>query len=249
MAPGTGAPLLIFQCQHCNAILGDSLSLVATDEELRTITLRGASSIVILEEQPRTYEEGKAAGSTFLTIKCKSCRTDVGGVFITTPRNLDGIRDLLSLDAQKISSYALGSPEVLASAPNDAPAPPAILDPFTSSAKILRMESELLKVENMILLHSERLDQLEGAGRDLPSTAGDEETNDRRGEGLEGGAQAMEEAKVAQGTGQPDGRLENPVALGEPGSKPELHPAGRGKRGLEADELPLTRQRRKGTRA
>jgi hypothetical protein len=40
-AQGRGAPLLVFQCQHCNTILGDSLSLIATDEELRTITLRG----------------------------------------------------------------------------------------------------------------------------------------------------------------------------------------------------------------
>jgi hypothetical protein len=41
IAQGGGAPLLVFQCQHCNTILGDSLSLIATDEELRTITLRG----------------------------------------------------------------------------------------------------------------------------------------------------------------------------------------------------------------
>lgn len=55
----------------------------------------------------------------------------------------------------------------------------------------------------MILLHSERLDRLEGdGGRDLPSNAGEEETNDRGGEGSERGPQDLADAKLAPGAGE-----------------------------------------------
>jgi hypothetical protein len=60
-----------------------------------------------------------------------------------------------------------------------------------------------IQVENMILLHSERLDRLEGdGGRDLPSNAGEEETNDRGGEGSGRGPQDLADAKLAPGAGE-----------------------------------------------
>lgn len=38
---GTIGGPVVFQCAKCLRILGDSLTLVATDEEMKTITLQG----------------------------------------------------------------------------------------------------------------------------------------------------------------------------------------------------------------
>ena len=103
------APLLVFQCRQCRTVLGDSLSMVSNDGDLRLVCLSAASSVYVADKEPRTSASAKDAGSTFFHVHCAGCQSVVGCVYRTTPRALDDLRDMVSLNADAITSYALGS--------------------------------------------------------------------------------------------------------------------------------------------
>lgn len=135
----------------------------------------------------------------------------VGRVYRTTPRCLDDLRDMVSLSAEAIDSYQLGTHHVvvdgtrratyvrvdeeadaLQQAEAAAHAPQAqgggaaggdVANAGAMCAALEALETQMYKVENMLLLQHERLEALEQAG----ATAGKAENGGGGGKSGGGG--------------------------------------------------------------
>lgn len=116
----------------------------------------------VLDDEPETSKEGVDAGSTFFVVKCIGCDSQVGKVYLTTPRALDLMRDAFSFDSERIKNYVLGEHELTL---GDEQKEEGARDPDSSvglTERVGLLEEQLLKVENLLLLYNERLERLEG---------------------------------------------------------------------------------------
>jgi hypothetical protein len=109
--PSIAGPL-IFSCKKCHRILGDSLSLIGTHEELKTITLSAASNITRTEDlitvkQLSTVDKGSA----YVLLNCSTCQKTIGKYYLTTPKALDDLRENFTFSVAEIDSYELGKAE------------------------------------------------------------------------------------------------------------------------------------------
>ena len=100
--------------------------------------------------------------STFYPVHCDSCSQCVGKVFLSTTRSLDPMRDAFTFDSQAVKSYELtespnGGGRAVAANGNG----PSPLAAWTDRLDVL--ETQVLKVENLMLLFNERIDALEAA--------------------------------------------------------------------------------------
>ena len=63
---------IIFQCIKCNTIVGDTSTLVHTNQEHQTLTLTGVSNIM-WSTSVDTSISGYDVGNTYFTFSCKHC--------------------------------------------------------------------------------------------------------------------------------------------------------------------------------
>jgi hypothetical protein len=63
---------LVFLCVKCKNVVGDSLALVHSDEQLQIITLSGVSNIK-WSSMVSTAKSGHDVGNTFFTFRCSQC--------------------------------------------------------------------------------------------------------------------------------------------------------------------------------
>jgi hypothetical protein len=103
---------LIFSCKKCHRILGDSLSLVGTHEELKTITLSAASNIIRTEDLITVKQLASVdKGSAYVLLNCSTCQKTIGKYYLTTPKALDELRENFTFSVAEIDSYELGKAE------------------------------------------------------------------------------------------------------------------------------------------
>jgi hypothetical protein len=147
---------LVFSCGNCRTIIGDSLSLIGTHAQLRTITLSAASKITRTEDL-LTSKTGVDKGSTFVNLTCFSCSSLVGKYYLTTPKGLDDLRERFSFTIDNITSYELGKSEYGQIEMN--PEPPVVI---SSNNGIGEDEDEnILKIQHVILGLESRINKLE----------------------------------------------------------------------------------------
>lgn len=97
---------LVFQCQACRVIVGDSMSFFSSNEENQSISLEKAcnvthSNLII------TSREGSDIGCSYVKLYCQ-CGVELGKFYCTTSKEYDPLRDKFTLDINNISSYELG---------------------------------------------------------------------------------------------------------------------------------------------
>lgn len=146
---------LVFMCKACGSIVADSWSWVCSNQDLNSITLETAAETVRVLDRLNTSKRDVDVGSTFTAIACsKSCGATLGRMYKTTARRHDSIRDLITLDCDSINSYQLGTGKP----PGSTEAQEAL-----DSLMDLRhtMSADIVKLQNMILVHDERLQSLE----------------------------------------------------------------------------------------
>lgn len=102
---------LVFSCIQCKCIMGDSYSIVASNEALGVIVLSAASNIQRCQEV-YTSKSGPDVGSTYFTFMCVTCKAAVGKFYLTTSKDLDELREKFSFAVDSISSYELGRSQV-----------------------------------------------------------------------------------------------------------------------------------------
>ncbi|XP_028409564.1 kinetochore protein mis18-like [Dendronephthya gigantea] len=98
----------VFYCMSCLNILGDSFATARMNKNLKSISLNAVTESVGISQECETSGEGDDRGSTFHILECKHCHRAIGRMYDTTPKKLDCIRDLYTLDWNKVKSYQLG---------------------------------------------------------------------------------------------------------------------------------------------
>ena len=101
---------LVFSCISCRTIIGDSFAFLRSDEDTQTVTLSGASNIKRTEDLHTSYQSYDE-GSTYFVCKCAICDVDLGRYYVTTPADLDVLRENYTFHVNAVSSYELGKPE------------------------------------------------------------------------------------------------------------------------------------------
>ncbi|CAH1799078.1 unnamed protein product [Owenia fusiformis] len=100
---------MVFQCSKCNTIVGDSTAWLSCNTEMGSVTLNKVTESVESMSVLATSTKGGDLGSTYVGLRCKHCKENLGRIYKTTPRNLDDIRDHFTLSIPKINSYQVGS--------------------------------------------------------------------------------------------------------------------------------------------
>uniref|UniRef100_A0A7S3JQU0 Mis18 domain-containing protein n=1 Tax=Aureoumbra lagunensis TaxID=44058 RepID=A0A7S3JQU0_9STRA len=110
-APPVPRRPLVFQCIECKTIIGDSLSLVVTDEDLQAVVVDYVRDVVDMANEIQTADStGRNSGTTFKELTCSSCEARLGRFYVSVPRTLSALRDRYAIDIEAISSYELGAP-------------------------------------------------------------------------------------------------------------------------------------------
>ncbi|CAH3022312.1 unnamed protein product [Porites evermanni] len=140
----------VFQCKGCNNIIGDSSAFTSSDQELEVICLNAVTSLVSSQECLETSTEGPDMGSTFRPLQCMSCKSVIGRVYRTTPRELDHFRDMFCLDVEHIRSYQVGSGSATQSIAGES-------DDFLDVPSAKALQNRITKIECVILMLMERM--------------------------------------------------------------------------------------------
>ncbi|CAB4375780.1 unnamed protein product [Rhizophagus irregularis] len=142
---------LVFQCLKCRLIVGDSFAFVTADRDLNSVVLYAKPHNIRVGTDLLWSREGIDIGSTYIMIYCNGCNLTLGKVWRTTPRKLDYIRDLYTLNLDCVMIYQLGD----------------FIDPNSTPTDIHTLPSSRMqqisinKLKDMILILNERITTLE----------------------------------------------------------------------------------------
>ena len=99
---------LVLQCMNCRTIVGDTTHLLATFQ-VHSLIILSAATDVQRDGDIITSRSGDDVGSTYYKFACKHCNSSLGRYYLTTSKDLDGLRERFAFHVDKISSYQLGS--------------------------------------------------------------------------------------------------------------------------------------------
>ena len=97
--------------------------------------------------------------SEYNIITCVQCSAEVGKVYVRTSQETAKLQDLISLSTDAVCSYQLGRHEMRVQGTGD-------LNPL-SEERVTRLEEQMVKVENVLVLFNERWHAMESALRQL----------------------------------------------------------------------------------
>ena len=100
--------------------------------------------------------------SEYNIITCVQCSAEVGKVYVRTSQETAKLQDLISLSTDAVCSYQLGRHEMRVQGTGD-------LNPL-SEERVTRLEEQMVKVENVLVLFNERWHAMESALRQLQRT-------------------------------------------------------------------------------
>ncbi|XP_054753155.2 uncharacterized protein LOC129258933 [Lytechinus pictus] len=143
----------VFQCQHCNVIISDSIAFIAAHDDLKSITLNSVNASVELSTKLITSTDGIDQGSTFSPLVCRGCKTVLGKVYKTTPRPLDDLRDYFTIDVNKLSVYQVGS--------TDSSSLPESDTPFQQFTNLKTLKETTLKLQVLMCAMHQRIQNIE----------------------------------------------------------------------------------------
>ena len=98
---------LVFQCQQCKVIVGDSMSFSYSTEKLNSISLEKACNVTHANFII-TAKEGHDVGCSYVKFFCNNCDNELGKFYCTTSSEYDPLRDKFTFSIDKITSYELG---------------------------------------------------------------------------------------------------------------------------------------------
>jgi hypothetical protein len=113
----------------------------------------------------RAADTENRAGNSFQQLRCEKCASVLGRVYIATSNaRTDSLRNLFTFDSAKISSYELGKATLVAENGADG-AGDLLVSSDADSAKVVALQKEMVKVQNILLVMDERVSKLEGEGK------------------------------------------------------------------------------------
>ncbi|RKP11200.1 yippee zinc-binding/DNA-binding /Mis18, centromere assembly-domain-containing protein [Thamnocephalis sphaerospora] len=99
---------LVFRCGSCKAIVGDSYAWYAADKTLNIVVLSEEHEDIAVGDVLETSMQEHDRGSTYWKIECRQCGRLIGRKYLTTPRELDHLREKYSYSVSEIEYYELG---------------------------------------------------------------------------------------------------------------------------------------------
>mmetsp|Transcript_14365 Transcript_14365/g.56522 ORF Transcript_14365/g.56522 Transcript_14365/m.56522 type:complete len:201 (+) Transcript_14365:59-661(+) len=161
---------LVFQCGVCKQVVGDSWSFHSSDADVGIVCLGAVTGVACDLEKVSVCSSGKDAGSTYASLYCAECKTEVGRKYLTTSEELDNARGRYSLLVEKVCSYELGSAEIHS---GEGEAANAVRNGIYSAhvadtigqltSNCAELQTSLLKVEKVLVYYDQRLKALENA--------------------------------------------------------------------------------------
>ncbi|BDA44767.1 hypothetical protein COCOBI_06-2450 [Coccomyxa sp. Obi] len=149
---------------------------------MEILTMRGATGVAIDRIQQK-HSLSSADDSVYYSILCENCGIFVGRLYLKTSENLECLLGGFSFDVNAINSHQLGQCEMRAAGRPDErgclpdinsiecatinsslPHPPEGAEPSSEQHLLDRMEqleADLIKMQNILLLHNERLEAIE----------------------------------------------------------------------------------------
>eukprot|EP00232_Nephroselmis_pyriformis_P005684 CAMPEP_0182903110 /NCGR_PEP_ID=MMETSP0034_2-20130328/31007_1 /TAXON_ID=156128 /ORGANISM="Nephroselmis pyriformis, Strain CCMP717" /LENGTH=139 /DNA_ID=CAMNT_0025037919 /DNA_START=119 /DNA_END=534 /DNA_ORIENTATION=+ len=134
-----------------------------------TVAAESITPSVRLMPDQVTSTSGPDMGTVYYAMECCECSSSVGRFYATTPKALDIVRDHFTFDIPAITSYDVGGSRDAAEdegAAELASVQQAVQDLGSQVAAMQgqaeedsrKVEMQLLKVENLLLLYNERLE-------------------------------------------------------------------------------------------
>ncbi|XP_022780759.1 protein Mis18-alpha-like isoform X2 [Stylophora pistillata] len=148
---------VVFQCNNCNNILGDSYAWISSNRDLEVICLSKVTPFIRSGECLETSTTESDIGSS-----------PIGRIYQTTPKDLDHLRNQYCLDMEHIRSYQVGSEDGMQTLPAE-----EVLG--IPTAKVL--QQGIHKIESVVLMLLERLTLLEKEVKGNKANMEDDETN------------------------------------------------------------------------
>ncbi|XP_077597373.1 protein Mis18-alpha [Stigmatopora nigra] len=100
---------LVFICEKCKLLVGDSFSWEGSDDEQNHIHLKRVTNNVLLSKDTRLHQVGKGVPCVIVDLVCRGCQSVLGMMYKSTPKSMDHKRFTFCFSVAKIDSYVLGS--------------------------------------------------------------------------------------------------------------------------------------------
>ncbi|XP_077449067.1 protein Mis18-alpha [Stigmatopora argus] len=100
---------LVFICEKCKLLVGDSLSWEGSDDEQNHIHLKRVTNNVLVSKGTRLHQVGKGVPCVIVDLVCRGCQSVLGMMYKSTPKSMDHKRFTHCFIVAKIDSYMLGS--------------------------------------------------------------------------------------------------------------------------------------------
>ncbi|XP_054828104.1 protein Mis18-beta [Eublepharis macularius] len=97
---------VLYQCQRCNTVLGDSLHLCAQEEKIGLIACLKVTNDVVVEDSVMVCIEGDFMGSTYNVLNCRSCELGIG-IKLCCSTSLAHLRGFFCLFKDSVVCYLL----------------------------------------------------------------------------------------------------------------------------------------------
>ncbi|XP_035686706.1 protein Mis18-alpha-like [Branchiostoma floridae] len=148
----------VFQCQNCREILADSLAMKdpltgpKACIEMSYISFTAVSETVTVGKTITHSEKqtDRDYGCSYLPLSCAGCGAEIGVMYRGTHSEFDALRDLYTIDINKVTTYSLGSG-----------IPKCSLGGIVSAQE--KIDNGLAKIRHVLMTLSKRLSVLEQA--------------------------------------------------------------------------------------
>ncbi|XP_074466724.1 protein Mis18-alpha [Sebastes fasciatus] len=145
---------VVFICGKCRLPVGDSLSWDGSEDGQNQIRLKRVTDNVVLGEDTRRHEANKRSPCLIVDLFCGGCRSVLGIVYASTPKNLDHKRFVFCLNVADIESYVLGSASQMLAAEGPKE------QPVTLEYRGI-VEQQLTEMKMMVLSMGQRLEEID----------------------------------------------------------------------------------------
>ncbi|XP_020778810.2 protein Mis18-alpha [Boleophthalmus pectinirostris] len=145
---------VVFFCGKCKLPVGDSFSWDGSEDSQNQIRLKKITDNVVVGKEKRMYEPDKKSPCLVVDLICQGCRSVIGVVYSSTPKQLDHKRYTFCLNVADIDSYVLGSANQMLSAegPDE--------QPVTLEYRGI-VEQQLREIKLMVVSMAQRLEEIE----------------------------------------------------------------------------------------
>ncbi|CAJ1063887.1 protein Mis18-alpha [Xyrichtys novacula] len=145
---------VVFICGKCKLPVGDSLSWDGSEDGENQVRLSRVTENVVVGKENRLHEVGKRATCLVVDLVCRGCRSALGMVYSSTPKNLDHKRFTFCFNVADIDSYVLGSAKQQLTA--EGPKEQLVTMEYKGN-----VEQKLTEMKMLVLSMAQRLEEIE----------------------------------------------------------------------------------------